>query len=368
MVEEIDTYLDGPREEDASETILAESEGKARIGGYVVGVDDGCRLPEDGVENNLTTEELLLNNDIDNNNCTTANTSLADDRSRFSDGNNADDESEIPDIEDMVDEGDPDFERHGRSSDEEEIVEELNKLRMSLPAEPSFDNDQFGSSVDFSNGSSEDNHNSSDNSHNQNSDERDSSTENHNDDTDNSNTWASSSQRINSQENVRGGNGWYSRRSKPRCFSRNNSMRRLYTSNASLPEFYKSSQTDVRGDTETAAERAKTLRRSKSFYEYRAQKRNSAAIRRKSVTHLEKQSSFNRNEICTTPKARRHRSQISLQGTPRRVKRTTSLASSMDKGTPHKRKISLNEYIIVGRESLLESKSSGTENFGKSSL
>ena len=315
-VEDIDVYLDSNQEEDASETILAESEGKARVGGYTCADHDDGKQSDGDV---TIDEDEVLNNGtvVENNNCT-------EDEGQVSDGNNADDESEIQNQEEEEKE-----EEKQNPSDEEELVEELNKLRMTLPAEPSSDNDQFGSSFDFSDQSST------------NESDEDSSIEQNND-TD-SNAW-NFSQRISSQENVRS----YSKRSKPRCFSRNNSFRKLYTSNASLPEFYKSSQ------TEEKSERNKTLRRSKSFYEYKAQKRNSS--RRKSMAHLEKQSSF-RNDM--------RKSQTSL-GTPRKVKRTTSLASSMER-TPHKRKISLNEYIIVGRDSLLESKSTG-ENFGKSSL
>lgn len=311
-VEDIDLYLDSNQEEDASETILAESERKARIGGYIRADEDGKHSDGDVNIDEVVDHKIML----ENNNC-------IEDKGHFSDGNNADDESEVVNR----DEDEREKEEKQNPSDEEELVEELNKLRMSLPAEPSSDNDQFGSSFDFSDQSSTNND----------SDE-DSSIEHHND-TEHSNTW-NSSQRINSQENVR----CYSKRSKPRCFSRN----KLYTSNASLPEFYKSSQ------TEEKCERDKTLQRSKSFYEYKVQKRNSS--RRKSMAHLEKQPSF-RNDI--------RKSQTSL-GTPRKVKRTSSLASSMER-TPHKRKISLNEYIIVGRESLLESKSSA-ENFSKSSL
>ena len=308
-VEDIDLYLDSNQEEDASETILAESERKARIGGYIRTDEEGKHSDGDVNNDEVVNHKVLL----ENNNC-------MEDKGRFSDGNNADDESEA------VNHGeDEEKEEKQNPSDEEEIVEELNKLRMTLPAEPSSDNDRFGSSFDFSDQSSTNNDT-----------DEDSSIEHHID-TDHSNTW-NSSQRIDSQENVRS----YSKRSKPRCFSRN----KLYTSNASLPEFYKSSQ------SEEKCERDKTLRRSKSFYEYKAQKRNSS--RRKSMANLEKQPSFNERK-----------SQTSL-GTPRKVKRTSSLASSMEK-TPHKRKISLNEYIIVGRESLFESKSSA-ENFGKSSL
>ena len=75
-----------------------------------------------------------------------------------------------------------------------------------------------------------------------------------------------------------------------------------------------------------------------------------------------------------TNKGKTHRRQHSLNRTPssRKVRRSTSFASSIDR-TPVRRKISLNEYIIVGRESLVDLTTYETsrgidEDFNKTSL
>ncbi|XP_066910857.1 uncharacterized protein [Clytia hemisphaerica] len=345
-VEEIDSYLDNNQEEDASETILAESEGKARLNGY-----EARDLTTDGLSDPGDLEDA-----IDNNNSYTESLGsipVADKEvlSDTNDGNNADDE-----LDDAAPQDDAESENNegNVSDDEETLVEELNKLRMSLPAPliaTSSDTDRFGSSFEYSDDDQSPLESSGESEGDSSSIDRRSLRSNP--------PLARNSQtpsRVNSHDNIRSP----SRKSKKRYSSRTSSFRKLYNSNASLPEFYNPSY----GDGVAADERERSLRRSKSVYETRTKRRN----------RYKSEILYTDVSTSDTSKWKTHQRHHSLNRTPssRKVRRSTSFASSIDR-TPVRRKISLNEYIIVGRESLVdlrtnETSRGGDEDFNKSSL
>ncbi|XP_057316005.1 uncharacterized protein LOC130657059 isoform X2 [Hydractinia symbiolongicarpus] len=349
--EEIDTYLDSNIEEDAAETILAESECKARLGGLItrervgskhdsgfsgdyddpdwlldIHVDrsDGTGMHENHKEGEL---DFMNNNDGKNN---------IDDDDIFNDGHAADIESELDEFENELEEVKSDNE------EDTKLQKQMKDLRISnLPAATPehLTEDRFESSVEYLLSNSSDSDTSSKRST-------------------RSSTKGSTSDvktRGSSQENVL--SAATPKRHKKRRYSRQWSSARksLFNSNVSLPEFH---STDT-SDAPTLPR--EPLRRSKSFYDYNSKSKISPQKRRQSET-FHKQSSYNSD--CRSPP--RYGSQEFQRNSYRRLRRTPSFMSSTEK-QPVKRKISLNEYIIVGRTPLI-SVTTKTEKEFKTSL
>lgn len=340
--EDIDVYLETNQDEDATETILAEFEVQARLNGLITRDrndskhDSGFSGDYDDSEFMLDQNQLDTNNGdgiLNNNSILRVGTN--EEEAFLSDGHNADVESEDEAEECSVDKS---SNNEQEEKEEEELEKELTRLRISsLPAplpEPESGDDRFESSVEISL-----NYDSSDSDT---SEKRSTTSRN----SCKGGTTSELNSRKSSQENIR-----TPKRSKHRYTRQHSSFRKMFYSNASLPEFC-GANTETNGDTSDG----KPLRRSKSFYQYRSNKRLHSQHRRKSEI-LQKEPSLS---DCKTPK--RH----SSFNTPRKLRRVPSFLSSTER-SPVKRKISLNEYIVVGRNSFVFG-IDPNEEFNKSSL
>lgn len=360
--DEIDSFLEANQDEDATETILAEAEVQARLHGYITRDRVGSKH-DSGISGDyddpdfLLDQKHLMNGDhfvdestegvtLDNNNVFKQNKTIEED-AFLSDGHNADIESEDDERNGSESTGEKSLE----DTDENELDKELIRLRLSsLPAplpEPESGDDQFESSVEISL-----HYDSSDNISDDDDDDDDEISEKRSISGNSlkGETTSGFNSRISSQENVR---QTPSKRTRRR-FSRNSSFRKMFCSNASLPEC------GARSNEQTSRDHDDTkLRRSKSFYEYRTKRRHST---RRPSDILNKAASFS---DCKSP-VRQSSFNSHTSYTPRKLRRTPSFMSSTER-SPVKRKISLNEYIIVGRNSF-DFGGDPKEEFNKSSL
>ena len=304
-------------DEDAAETILAESECKARLVGMIT--RDRIESKHDsGFSGEYDDPDWLLDNmnvdnmNISNENEAETNLDLLNDNDDeiFSDGHAADVESE-DDLE--QDDGE-------KSEEDEELEKEIVHKRLSsLPAPQPLDEDRFESSVEYLLSNSSDSDTSGKRST-------------------RSSTKGSTSDvksRMSSQENIR---NTPKKRSKRRYSRQCSSQRKsLFNSINSLPEY---NTTDAFSDVSTP--KSKPLRRCQSFYDYN--NRSSASQRRRQETFL-------RTASLTTEAKSRCRSENNCSASRRS---RLSFLSSTER-TPVKRKISLSEYIIVGRNPVFPS-------------
>ena len=310
----MDHYLDKNMEEDAVEAILAESEGRARLNGLITRSNINSKH-DSGFSGDFDEEQWLamseneenveLSNKTINNETFQDNQEIVDDV--LSDGHVADIESETEIAEN-------DDNCILSADDNEEVRQNIARMRISSLPAPTPENladDVLESSVEIHLSSLSDSDNSDCRS------------------TRSSNKGSISDCKCkqSSQENVV---LTRTKRSKKR-YSRQHSGKRksLFNSNASLPEF----NTQL---SDAPIKKTDRLRRSKSFYDAADQKlkRNSHYYdMANNSLECENRKKYGSSESCHLP---------------RRLRRSPSFLSSIER-SPVKRKISLNEYIIVGR-------------------
>ena len=310
----MDDYLDKNMEEDAVEAILAESEGRARLNGLITRSNINSKH-DSGFSGDFDEEQWLamseneenveLSNKTINNETFQDNQEIVDDV--LSDGHVADIESETEIAEN-------DDNCILSADDNEEVRQNIARMRISSLPAPTPENltdDVLESSVEIHLSSLSDSDNS---------DRRSTRSSN-------KGSISDCKCKQSSQENVI---LTPNKRSKKR-YSRQHSGKRksLFNSNASLPEF----NTQL---SDAPIKKTDRLRRSKSFYDAADQKlkRNSQYYdMANNSIECDNRTRYGSSESCHLP---------------RRMRRTRSFLSSIER-SPVKRKISLNEYIIVGR-------------------